>query len=297
MTECIAATRQIFEDYQRIQRDPSAVNIAARTEARATPSGSQSGGVIAILPIFGFIEPRQSVYGRIFGSTSTDAVTFKFRQAMADPAVRAVVLQFDSGGGSTFGITELATVIRSARGKKPILSQIDSVACSAAYWLAAQADEVVSTPSGICGSIGVYMVHADLTGADEKAGVRVDVLAAPSEKANAVPGAKLSDQGRASLQEIVDSTYRRFVADVAAGRGCTTALVEARYGGGNILTAPAAKAWGMVDRVATLEETLGRLATEQGRESVYQAERYRMTFGSIDTGEAERRLRVARMTI
>jgi len=294
MSECIAATRQIFEAYQRITRDPSAVNIAARVEAR-TPSRSESGGVIAVLPVFGFIEQRQSVYGRIFGSTATDALSARFRQAMADSAVKAIVLQFDSGGGSTFGVSELASVIRSARAK-PVVAQIDAVACSAAFWIASACDEVISTPSGICGSIGVYATHVDTTGADEKAGVRVEVLAAPSEKANAVPGAKLSDEGRASLQEVVSTTYRRFVADVAAGRGCSTANVEARYGRGNIMTATAAKVCGLVDTVATMDETLQRLASERGRESVYQAQRYRATF-SADGGEAQRRLIIARATV
>jgi ClpP class serine protease len=54
--------------------------------------------------------------------------------------------------------------------------------------------------------------------------------------------------------------YGLFVADVARGRATTAADVRGHYGEGRVLTAKEAKAAGMIDRVASVEETIRRLS-------------------------------------
>jgi ClpP class serine protease len=61
------------------------------------------------------------------------------------------------------------------------------------------------------------------------------------------------------LQTLVDDCYKQFVDDVAQGRGISAADVRANYGEGRVLTATDAKVAGMVDRIAGLDETIGRL--------------------------------------
>ena len=131
-----AMDRARVEELRALTRfDPAALaEIKAKLEARAeSPQRSESGGVIAVIPISGFIEQRQSFFGAIFGGTSTQRVSAQFRASMADPAVKAIVLDVSSGGGSVFGVTELANEIMAARGVKPTASVVDSTAARAAY--------------------------------------------------------------------------------------------------------------------------------------------------------------------
>jgi HK97 family phage major capsid protein len=72
---------------------------------------------------------------------------------------------------------------------------ISHLAASAAYWIAAQADRVVVTPSGDIGHIGVITAHSDLTGAEAKAGV------------------KTTGRGRGRASESVGTQLVRAVAD------------------------------------------------------------------------------------
>ena len=51
-------------------------------------------------------------------------------------------------------------------------------AASAAYWLAAQAHEIVTIKTGLSGSIGVYSAHEDMSAALEKNGVKVTLVSA-----------------------------------------------------------------------------------------------------------------------
>ena len=91
---------------------------------------------------------------------------------MREPSISAIVLDVDSPGGSVFGVEELATEIRAARGTKPVVAVANSMAASAAYWIASQADELVITPGGMVGSIGVLTAHEDISKAQEMAGIK-----------------------------------------------------------------------------------------------------------------------------
>lgn len=243
-------------------RDQSAEELRARfgIEAEERPPAPSETGV-AVIPIYGDIAQRSSRFEELFGiCTSTTKIAAQFRAMMAEPAVGAVVFDIHSHGGSVYGVHELHETIRAARGQgKKIIAQVNSIAASAAYWIASAADEIVSTPGGDAGSIGVYCAHVSVAEALAKAGLAVTVIKAGKYKAEGDPMLPLSDEARKALQSRADAVYSTFVADVAAGRGVTPAAVREGYGQGRVLGAKAAKAEGMVDRIATFEETVGRL--------------------------------------
>jgi signal peptide peptidase SppA len=270
--------------------------IVARAATRTDPptASRDSGGIIAIMPVFGFIEQRPSIFGDVCGGTSTEKLTAQYREANADPQVKAVLLNVASGGGSVFGVTEFVSEVLATRGAKPIVAIVNSMAASAAYWIASCAHEIVSVPSGITGSIGVYAIHQDQSEADKQAGIKTEIISAGEHKAYAVDGSPLSDEGRAAMQEMVDHFYSLFVSDIAAGRGVSVAKVKADFGKGLTMTAPAAKAAGLIDRIGTLDETLKRLSTPQGRAAVMRAEYVEPV---ADDGEAQRRILMARATV
>lgn len=296
-----AMTREGVEEVRALlSLDQVELGIRAARSARTTPTETrENGGAIAILPVFGFIEQRPSIFSEIFGGTSTQRLSAMVRAAAADPNVRATILDVSSGGGSVFGVHEAAADIRAARGSKPIIAVVNSMAASAAYWLASAADEIVTVPSGVSGSVGVYAVHTDISGARDKAGVKQEIISAGENKADAVEGSPLSAAGRKAMQDMVDHFFSLFLGDVAAGRRTTTARVAADYGKGLILTAPAALRAGMVDRVDTLEGTIRRLSTPEGRASAIRSLGGSVAGGpySGDNGEAQRRLIRARAGI
>jgi len=69
----------------------------------------------------------------------------------------------------------------------------------------------------------------------------------------------LSDEERAVIQARVDAAYAQFTKDVARGRGVSASDVRSGYGEGRALTAKDALKAGLIDRIATMDETLARL--------------------------------------
>lgn len=237
-------------------------NAGSRRELEIT------GGGVGVLPVFGVLSQRLSLFSAISGGTSTERLGSEFRALRDDPKAKAILLAIDSPGGSVYGLDELAHEIRAARGQKPIIAAVDSMAASGAYWLAAQADKVYVTPGGDVGHIGVIGMHNDLTAANEKLGVKTTLFSAGKYKTEGHPLAgPLSDDAKAAMQRRVDQAYARFVRAVAEGRGVTEAMVRAGYGQGRLLTAEDAKADGLVDGIETTDAVIARLEQDAALKS------------------------------
>lgn len=231
----------------------------AITAAARTPQPARNAGAVAVIPIHGVIEHRSSWLLEMFGGTSVEDIRGMLRAAVADPQFSSIVLDIDSPGGGVAGITELAAEIRAARATKRIVAVANTTAASAAYWLAAQANQVLVTPSGQVGSIGVYAVHVDISRALDAEGVTVTIISAGERKTDGNEFEPLSDEARDEMQKRVDMFDALFAGDVAKGRGVPESKVRADYGKGAVLLARDALAAGLVDGIGTLEDAL-RLA-------------------------------------
>src|SRR3990167_8798256 len=237
--------------------------------AAVTPrSAARQPGAIAVLPLMGIIHQRRSAMEDMFGisiGTSTEAFAAQLRAAVADPAVKAIVIDADSPGGTVPGVRELADEVRKARAQKPVIAVADSVAASAAYWIVSQATEIVVSPSAMVGAVHIIGMHVDLTAMAEKEGVKVTLISAGKYGAVGHEMESLTEETRALLQGQIDSFYNMYVAHVARGRGVTPAAVRAGFGEGYVVTAKEAVTLGMADRVGTLRETLVRLGMQDSR--------------------------------
>jgi signal peptide peptidase SppA len=228
--------------------------VEPRPEATPTTTGG-----VGILPIHGAIAPRMNLFSDFSGGTSYEEATSQLRDLIASKDVGTIVLDIDSPGGSVAGATEFAREVLRARTFKPIIAQAHYEMASAAYWIGACATEIVAAPSALVGSIGVYTIHEDLSKALEQDGIRVTFISAGKYKVDGNDTEPLSESARARMKALVDTNYARFVGDVAKGRGVSEASVRGGYGEGACVDADEALALGMIDRIATLEETVTRL--------------------------------------
>jgi len=222
-------------------------------------SGTMMAGSVAVIPIYGVISPRASLFGDVSGGTSVESLRNEFLSAVRDSDVSAIAFDVNSPGGTVDLVPELAADIREARGAKPIVAIANTMMGSAAYWLGAQADRIYVTPSGDVGSIGVFGKHVDTSAAQEKAGIKTTLISAGKYKTEGNDVEPLGDEARAAMQSRVDDAYDQFIADVAAGRDVAESAVRSGYGEGRLLNAKRARAAGMVDGVQTFEATIASL--------------------------------------
>jgi capsid assembly protease len=257
---------------------------ASTVEARNGRSEKvSSGGAIAVMPLVGTIIPRADLFSEMSGAVSAERFSRAFRAALNDEDVSAIVIDIDSPGGQVGGVPELAAEIYRARGKKPITAVANTLAASAAYWIGTAADELVVTPSGEVGSIGVVAIHEDISGLLEKEGVDVSLITAGKYKVEGNPFEPLNEEARTAIQGRVDEYYGMFVADVARHRKVSRAAVRDGFAEGRVVGAETAVSLNMADRVATLDQVLSELSQRQQRQARARAE----------TDTRRRRLRAA----
>jgi HK97 family phage major capsid protein len=251
-----ASLPYLVDEDGKVFRVDEAGNIV---EYQAAAAGAAKGKLVAILPVYGMILPRAADFNMSEVGSSIESMRKNFRSALSNPDVKAIVLDVDSPGGSVYHVDEFAKEIFDARGQKKIVAQINPLAASAAYYLASQAEEIAITPSGEVGSIGVRAMHQDLSKALEQKGVKVTTITFGKYKAENNPFEPMSDEGRAFMQQRVNDYGAMFEKAVARGRGVSVGDVGKSFGEGRVFGASEGKSRGMVDRVATLEQTLQRL--------------------------------------
>ncbi|MCH8978459.1 MAG: S49 family peptidase, partial [Armatimonadetes bacterium] len=87
---------------------------------------------------------------------STVLARRQIRAAAHDVAVRAIVIRFDSPGGTVSGTEALANDVREAAAHKKVYAYVEDSCCSAAYWVASQCNKVFASKTALVGSLGIY---------------------------------------------------------------------------------------------------------------------------------------------
>ena len=267
------------------QYEPNDPNnpAAGRKPYRQTAEG------IAVIPVLGSLVNRGAWVGAWSGLQSYEGLKFQLAAAAADASVTSIILDIDSPGGEAVGAFEAGEAVRAAAGAKQVIAVVNGMAASAAYAIAAQASRIVTTASGISGSIGIVMLHADYSVAIANQGIKPTLIFAGARKADGNPYQPLTDNVRAELKAEVDRFYDLFVTGVAQGRpGLTEEAIratEARtYIGADAVAA------GLADAVGSFESVLSELSAKpaaltfnnpKGRTSMTQK-----TFTQVDIDAA-----------
>lgn len=210
---------------------------------------------VAIIRIEGTLMRHASSLG---DSTSTIAARRTINEAARNDDVNAILLQIHSPGGAVDGTKELADAVADANKQKPVVSYIDGLGASAAYWVASQAGKVYSSETALVGSIGTYAALYDYSGNAALNGVKVHVIKAGKFKGTGVEGAAISEAAIEEAQGLVNRLNEFFVGAVADGRGISQEAAN-ELNDGRIHVGQDAVALGLTDGVRTYEETLGEL--------------------------------------
>ena len=213
---------------------------------------------IAVIEISGVLIHRGGWIGQSSGQTSYEGIAAQIEAAARDPSVRAVALEIDSFGGEVAGVFDLADQIRALRRNKPVWAFVAEHAFSAGYALASQADRILLPRTGALGSIGVVVLHADLSRQLDQDGVRVTLIHSGHHKVDGNPYEPLPESVRDDIQREIDVLRFLFAETVAAGRAgrltqdATLATEAATYRGTDAVAA------GLADEVIDLTRGFAR---------------------------------------
>lgn len=219
-------------------------NFMTRADAseHGTPRNLRVAGSIAEIRVEGVLTPRPdfTLWLLGIGNTTYRDIQRALASAAAEPRVKSAVLYIDSPGGTVAGLFETLAAIESF--SKPI-RVLSSLACSAAYAIAAVAGQIEATHAAATfGSVGVVV---DYVFSKNNEHISVTNSASPDKRPD-----PHTVEGRKVIQRQLDALNDLFVDAIARGRGVSSSAVTTTFGRGATLLAGEAIQLRMIDRIA-----------------------------------------------
>ena len=212
---------------------------------------------VLIIPVKGVITAQSSM--KLFQETQSvvESVTQQLEQARDDNDVKAVILEINSPGG---GITASDIIYKEIlefkeKTTKKIIVSMQDVAASGAYYISAAADQIISHPTTVTGSIGVIMPLLNITDLVEKYGIKDTSVKSGDMKNIGSPLKKMSYAEKKVLLDIVDEMYTRFLNIIADGRNMEIEDVR-KLSDGRIYTGKQALENGLVDQLGYMDDAI-----------------------------------------
>ena len=200
------------------------------------------------------------------GTIGGDSTARLLRQARLDDTVKAVVLQVDSPGGSSFASEIIRQeVLELQSAGKPVVVSMSTYAASGGYWISAPADKIIASPSTITGSIGVFGMFLTFEDSLEYLGINTDGVAS-TEIAGMSALRELDPRFGEILQRNVESAYRQFITMVGESRGMSPEAVD-KIAQGRVWIGSQALELGLVDELGDLDDAVASAAEIAGLES------------------------------
>lgn len=210
---------------------------------------------VAIIPVIGVMTKGSNKFG-----TSTNQARRALSQATNDPSVKAIMLHFDTPGGSFAGSDEFAADVAKAATIKPLAAHADDLVASAGMYVASQAPRLTLNAAGEAGSIGTYTVVYDSSGAAEMQGVKVHLITTGANKGVGADGVPINEPQLTRIQSLVNQAQSFFSAAIAKGRNLSKSQVDSLVSDGGTWFAKEAKQLGLIDAVESYDVALEKLA-------------------------------------
>lgn len=178
------------------------------------------------------------------------------RNALEADNVAAVILRINSPGGSPVqsqAVYEEIRYLTSEYPDTPILSWVEDVGASGAYYIAAATDRIYAAPASLVGSIGVISSGFGFSEAIQRVGVERRTFTAGENKAFLDPFNEVTSEQRDFWESVLGNTHSQFIQAVRDGRGERLTGSEEVFSG-LIWTGEQALSLGLIDGVMTLEQ-------------------------------------------
>lgn len=185
---------------------------------------------------------------------SLAALAGPIEKAFSMSRAKSVAVIINSPGGSPVqaGMINDEITRLKAKHNKPLYAVVEETCASAAYYIAAAADEIYVDKASIVGSIGVLMDGFGFTGTMEKLGVERRLLTAGENKGFLDPFSPQSATQRGYAQQMLDQIHQQFIEAVKEGRGERLKATPETFSG-LFWTGQQAVDMGLADQYGTLD--------------------------------------------
>lgn len=190
-----------------------------------------------------------------------------------DDDVKAVVLRVNSPGGSAYASEQIWRAVTNLKAKKPVVVSMGGYAASGGYYISCAANYIVSEPTTITGSIGIFGMFPDFSGLlTDKLGVKFDEVKTNKHAAFGTMARPFNAEEMALLEQYIGRGYNLFRKRVADGRQQSIEQIE-EIAQGRVWLGNDALKIKLVDEIGGLDKAIEKAAS-LAKVSKYHATSY-----------------------
>lgn len=213
---------------------------------------------IAVITIRGLIVERASFWSMIFGFTACDTLVNDLKKVRENKAVDILILDVDSPGGTPDGLQNVSDMIFNMRSEKQTIGIINSMACSAAYWLITSCEKVgLISETATVGSVGVALTHIDISEFLREKGLRITHIVAGKYKRLGAEEIPLDEESTRLIKEDVDKMYDIFTSNLARNLSMSQEDIIVNMGDGRAFFGEEARKRKMVHGMIEFDKVIG----------------------------------------
>ena len=182
-----------------------------------------------------------------------------------DKNVKAVVFRVNSPGGSAYASEQIWHAVEELKAVKPVVVSMGTYAASGGYYISCGANKIISEPTTLTGSIGIFGLIPNGAQLAKRMGATYDgvstnqfsdfgseVLSIPLLGVGLLPARPFTNEEGAKIQAHVERGYDLFLTRCAEGRGKTKEEIDA-IGQGRVWTGNQALELGLVDALGGVD--------------------------------------------
>lgn len=193
--------------------------------------------------------------GGIFDEQAAGGDNFikSLAEAYENKSMKALIIRINSPGGSPVQGDYMYHALRYYRKKYPEIKTYAvcvDLCASAAYYVAAAADEIYANPSSMVGSIGVLYNGFGFVDTMQKLGVSRRLQTAGRNKGFMDQFSPVKPEQTQMMQTMLDLIHQQFIQRVKEGRG-SRLLIDDDTFSGLVWTGVQAKQRGLIDGFAS----------------------------------------------
>jgi len=218
----------------------------------------EMGPGIGVVRIYGPISMESPGGGPFDMRQGSDGVIQRLNELEKDGRIKAVLVRINSPGGTVAATQEIFNKLMKLRKKNIILvASMGELAASGGYYVASACNYILANHGTITGSIGVIAVSPNLRGLFDKLGIKMNVIKSGRYKDILSSYREISPEERQLIQQIIDSSYQKFLKDVSLGRNLPISEIEP-YADGRVMSGETAVKYRLVDEAGTYEDALAK---------------------------------------
>ncbi|WP_058991230.1 signal peptide peptidase SppA [Anaerococcus rubeinfantis] len=174
-----------------------------------------------------------------------------------DDSIKGVIMQVNSPGGAVYNSEQIANKIKEIQSEKkiPVFTVMKTMAASGGYYISAPTDKIYASNETLTGSIGVIMSSKSFQGLFEKYGIKEQNITTGKMKDAGSIGKDMTDEQKKYFQELINSSFDRFIKVVSQGRSMKEDEVK-KLADGRVYDGAQAKNNGLVDKIGNLDNAI-----------------------------------------